>query len=191
MVSVKTYRIRCQVPALKDPNIKYGPPANPDIHINPILTFAIQMRLNMTSLIPVDKPLPVPGHVPVFLRIMTSPFGGQGEKWYNRHRCGLRCTRILSGVSSSPKEALSEGAIILRSWAGGRAVLHPGRNNPENILLPVHDPAGKNPARPELMRPGKFFAGDFWSGQNFTARPLLPGKFRCDSRLGPGKFYGC
>ena len=38
------------------------------------------------------------GSVPAFFRIMTSQFGGSGEKWYNRDRGGLRCTRITSGI---------------------------------------------------------------------------------------------
>jgi hypothetical protein len=43
---------------------------------HPALPFAIKTWLHMTSSIPVDKPLPVP----VFLRIMTSPFGGRGKR---------------------------------------------------------------------------------------------------------------
>ncbi len=38
------------------------------------------------------------GSVPAFFRIMTSQFGGSGEKWYNWHRYGLCCTRITSGI---------------------------------------------------------------------------------------------
>jgi len=38
------------------------------------------------------------GSVPAFFRIMTSQFGGYGEKWYNRDGSGLRCTRITSGI---------------------------------------------------------------------------------------------
>jgi hypothetical protein len=55
------------------------------------------------------------------------------------------------------------------------------------FFWPVPVPSGKKYGAIN-SRPGKFFAGDFWSGQNVTARPLLPGKFRCDSRLGPGNF---
>ncbi len=45
---------------------------------------------------------------------------------------------------------------FLRSRAGGWAVLHPGRINPENIFLPAHDPAKKNPVRSEFSGPGNF-----------------------------------
>jgi len=152
---------------------------------HPALTFAIQKRLNMTSSIPVDKPLPVPGHVPVFLRIMTSDFGVFGK----RGTTGTAAGSVVPEFSRGPPGLPGGGSpteTSLRSRAGGRAVLLPAGSIRKIFFLPAHDPAEKTPSRPELKRLGKFYAGDFWSGQKFMARPVLPGKFRCDSRLGPG-----
>jgi len=46
----------------------------------PARTFTLQMRLNMTSPVPVDKPLCFPGPVPLFLRIIPSLFLGKGKR---------------------------------------------------------------------------------------------------------------
>jgi hypothetical protein len=56
---------------------------------------------------------------------------------------------------------MSSHKASLKSRAGGRAVLHPGRINPENIFLPSLDPTEKKSGATGVQRPGKFFAGDF------------------------------
>lgn len=106
---------------------------------------------------------------------MTSPPVNPGEKRYNRHYYGLRCTRILSGRSGVSREALFDRGPL--EIPGRRqTVLRPGRINPENILLPARDPAEKKPGATGVQRPGKFFAVTGTRRKIFRLVPVPAGK---------------
>ena len=96
------------------------------------LTFAIQMRLNMTSSIPVDKPLNFLGHVPRFCELWPPILMILGKEV---QPAPLRASLYQNSIRDLQvsREVLSDGAILDI----------PGRINPENIFLPAHDPVKK------------------------------------------------
>ncbi|MDO9034909.1 MAG: hypothetical protein Q7U51_06875, partial [Methanoregula sp.] len=82
------------------------------------------------------------------------------EKRYNRHRCGLRCTRILSGTSRSPGREVSDG--------GNLGI--PGRINKENIFFARTRSGLKESRCDSRLGPGKFS-----DRRNECAGPVRPG----------------
>ena len=86
---------------------------------------------------------------------MTSDSDGFGKRGTTGTVAGSVVPEFPGGSSGIP-ERHSPTEVSLRSQNGDRAVLRPGQINPENIFLPAHDPAKKNPVRSEFSGPGNF-----------------------------------
>ncbi len=146
------YATHCPVPALMIKISNPVPNQNPQPHKHHhALTFAIVTWLNITSIIPVDKHLPVPGPVPWFLRIMTSnpdDFGKIGTTGTTAGSVVPEFSRVTSGLKRRP----SPTDTPLRSWVGVTGRFAPGPDQYGKYFLPVRDPAYKKPVtdQPEV-----------------------------------------
>jgi hypothetical protein len=123
---------------------------------------------------------------------MTSLFWGPGEKRYNRHRSGLRCTRIPTGVFRPPGREVSEGGI---HEVPAREVFAPGPDQSGKYFQPTEDPAGKNSGAILVCGPGIFFVATVprpkYSGSSGSGRENFPAAgTNCAEPVGPGFIAG-
>ena len=108
---------------------------------------------------------------------MTSDSDDFGKRGTTGTVAGFVVPEFPGGSSGIPgRHSPTEPSLISR--AGGWAVLHPGRINPENIFLPAHDPVKKIRHDRSKSGPGNFLPVPFGADKIFTARPLLPEKLR-------------
>jgi hypothetical protein len=95
----------------------------------------------------------------------------------------------FSGRPRVSRKAFFEGGNLGSPGRGPDGFV-PGPINPEIFFLPARDPVKKNTVQMEFNGMGNFFPVIFGIEKIFTIRPVLPVKFRCNSRLEPGKFSG-